>query len=127
MLWWDHVTTVHRNILGQQQEALRGEQVGQGCAAILSFLPDEPQTPFPAIAMTSITVQKPPLYHRLSPGSSHLLLQAAFQALWDGISEKCGGSQVPRAFRPCWPFVEKQDFFLNISPTSCALCTGPQA
>lgn len=41
MLWWDHVTTVHQNILGQQQEALRGEQVGQGWAAVLSFLPDE--------------------------------------------------------------------------------------
>lgn len=65
MLWWDHVTTVHRNILGQQQKALGGEQVGQGCAAVLSFPPDELQTPFPAMATTSITVQKAPLYHRL--------------------------------------------------------------
>ena len=125
---------LYQNTLCQQQKALWGEQVGQGWGAALWLLPATrtvrsiPDSSLCYFQDLHHRAEIPPWLIACNQPSSCLLPQAPSQALWAAIlSTLWKESRYSGLEGRCPPSAQKQDFFLSVSSSSCALRTRPKA
>lgn len=122
---------LHQNILGQQQKALQGEQVGQGWEAVLSFLPapGRPDEFQPLLfPRPPLLCRNPTFTHHLSPGTlpppppSFLTGSLGLHSLGNmGAGE---GSRYERLWATYQPCIQKQNFILNSLPLPVPSASG---